>query len=75
MNTNQLMTVGAIGFAGFALWYITRKPGGALPLQPAQQQRDAALVDWFDVLHEQEISITNPAFGLSQEHLAGFLRI
>lgn len=47
MTTNQLMTWGAIGFAAFALAYITRRPqSGAIGNQPGQQQRDAALADW-----------------------------
>ncbi|WP_431257215.1 hypothetical protein ACQ86G_21520 [Roseateles chitinivorans] len=48
MNTNQLMTIGAVGFAGFALYYITRTPGKTLASQPGQQQRDAGLQQWID---------------------------
>lgn len=57
MNSNQLMTAGAIGFAGFALWYITRKPGGAVTTQPAQQAQGAALVQWNDLLSTQSDEI------------------
>lgn len=44
-STNQLMTIGAIGFAAFAVWHVTRKPG-AIANQPGQQQRDAGLATW-----------------------------
>lgn len=30
----------------FALWYITRTPGGVVSAQPGQQQRDAGLTAW-----------------------------
>lgn len=59
MNTNQLMTIGAIGFAGYALWFITRKPGGAVTRQPAQRQRDAGLTAWNDQLQAQENELNN----------------
>lgn len=48
MTGNQLMTVAAVGFAGFALYYITRTPGKTLAAQPGQQQRDAGLQQWID---------------------------
>lgn len=48
MTSNQLMTIGAVGFAGFALFYITRTPGKTLANQPAQQQRDSGLQQWID---------------------------
>ncbi|HWH83459.1 MAG TPA: hypothetical protein VNU71_14605 [Burkholderiaceae bacterium] len=57
MNTNSLMTVGAIGFAGFALWYITRKPGGAVTMQPAQRAKDSALTLWNDLQVKQSDEI------------------
>jgi hypothetical protein len=46
MNTNQLMTAGAIAFAAFALWQFTRKPGQAVANQPGQQARDVGLATW-----------------------------
>lgn len=46
-TTNQLMTGGAIAFAAFAVWHVTRKaPAGALANQPGQQQRDAGLAEF-----------------------------
>lgn len=46
-TTNQLMTAGAIAFAAFAVWHVTRKaPAGALANQPGQQQRDAGLAEF-----------------------------
>ena len=46
MNTNKLLTAGAIAFAGYALWYVNRTPGKAIARQPAQQQRDSGLANW-----------------------------
>lgn len=62
MNANSAMTVGAIGFAGFALWYITRKPGGAVTAQPAQQARDSALTQWMDLQVAQSDEILSLNF-------------
>lgn len=47
MTSNQLMTAGAIAFAAFAVWQISKKPPGqAIANQPGQQQRDAGLATW-----------------------------
>lgn len=46
MTSNQLMTAGAVAFAGFALWYITRTPGGQVAKQPGQAMRDNGLQAW-----------------------------
>lgn len=49
MTTNQLMTAGAIGFAVFALYFVTKQQGGgAISTQPGQQARDAGLQAWTD---------------------------
>lgn len=54
MTLNQGMTVGAIGFALFALIYITRsRPSGQVAKQPGQAQRDAGLFDWNNLLNSQ----------------------
>lgn len=53
MTTNQLMTYGAVGFAAFAIYYITRTPGKTLASQPGQQQRDATLTRFHDLLTGQ----------------------
>lgn len=54
MTTNQLMTAGAIGFAVFAVWWITRQQGGgAISNQPGQQARDAGLQAWNDQVSGQ----------------------
>ncbi|HWP19777.1 MAG TPA: hypothetical protein VNO84_11660 [Burkholderiaceae bacterium] len=55
MTSNQMLTFGAIAFAGFALWWINREPGAALPTQPRQLQQDLALRNWFDLLGWQEV--------------------
>jgi len=64
MTSNQLMTVGAIGFAGFALWYIARKPGGQASSQPGQAARDAGLIGWFNHLDQQQSELA--AAGVSE---------
>ncbi len=48
MTKNNLITAAAVGFAGFALWYITRTPGNSVAPTTAQAQRDAALQKWND---------------------------
>lgn len=51
ISKNQLLTFGAVAFAGFAVWYITKGAGApiaAMSGQPAQQQRDSALVGWMN---------------------------
>ena len=53
MNTNELTTAAAIGFAGFAVWYITRKPGNQLATQPGQAARDTGLQAWNDLITGQ----------------------
>lgn len=49
-NTNQLMTAGAVAFAGFALWYVMKPASAAAPVavQPGQAARDAGLQKWLD---------------------------
>jgi hypothetical protein len=61
MNTNQLMTVGAIAFAGFALWYVARKPSGQVATQPGQAARDAGLIGWFNHLSTQQNELATKA--------------
>ncbi|HWI12107.1 MAG TPA: hypothetical protein VNU48_12315 [Burkholderiaceae bacterium] len=73
MNSNNLMTVGAVGFAGFALWWITRKPGGAVTTQPAQQQRDIGLNSWNDLLTGQAALGTSAGF-YSADQLANLFK-
>lgn len=48
MTQNNLITAAAVGFAGFALWYITRTPGNSVAASKAQAQRDAALQTFND---------------------------
>jgi hypothetical protein len=72
MNSNQLMTAGAIGFAGFALWWITRKPGNTpTAAQPAQAQRDIGLQAFYD-LHDAQSLEWNQASALNKQHLSDF---
>jgi hypothetical protein len=64
MTLNQAMTVGAIGFAGFAVWFITRKNvNGSAAVQPGQLQRDAGLALWNTQINDQMASIADQAFG------------
>lgn len=61
MTQNQLMTAGAVAFAGFALWWInrgTRAQGAAIATQPAQQQRDSGLQAWFDHFDKQAAELS-----------------
>lgn len=58
-STNQLMTIGAIGFAVFAVWQVTRKAPGAIANQPGQQQRDAGLATWNEQQMQQWTEIAN----------------
>lgn len=48
MTANQLMTAGAVAFAGFALYSFTKRPGGQLAAQPGQAARDSALQGFMD---------------------------
>ncbi|HEV6968849.1 hypothetical protein [Roseateles sp.] len=50
LDTNHLMGVAAVLFAGFALWQFTKKPGGQVASQPGQRQQNAALQVWNDML-------------------------
>lgn len=72
MTTNQLTTVAAIAFAGFALWYITRKPGAAVAAQPGQQQRDLGLQAWYGLRSDQNYFSTD-AFNYSGAQLPNVL--
>lgn len=73
MTTNQAMTAGAVAFAAFALWYITRKPGQALSVQPGQAQRDAGLAAFVNQLREQAAEIEGTSYALSREQFASLL--
>ena len=73
MTSNHLMTAGAIGFAGFALWYITRKPGGQLAAQPGQAARDLGLQSWMEQIDRQAAEIQNTSYSLSREQFASLL--
>jgi hypothetical protein len=53
MNSNHVMTVGAIAFAGYAVWSTTRKAGNAVAAQPAQRAKDQALIAWQDIQASQ----------------------
>lgn len=63
MTLNQGMTVGAIGFALFALVFIARtKPSGQAAVQPGQAQRDAGLWAWSSLTSSQT-ALVDQAFG------------
>jgi hypothetical protein len=57
LKPNHLLTVGAVIFAGFALYEFTKKPGGKVSAQPGQQQRDDALMQWHDLTQQQAADI------------------
>lgn len=61
MTSNQLMTAAALGFAGFAVYYITRTPakGAGTVTLDGQRQRDQGLVSWFDTLNAQNAQFDN----------------
>lgn len=56
----HLLTVGAVLFAGYALWASTKKPGGSMSTQPAQQIRDAALDAWNNLQNSQASMFDDP---------------
>jgi len=66
------MTAGAIGFAGFALWFITRKPSSApVAASPAQAIRDNGLQAFFDLSLAQNVDLSQ-ADALNKQHLSDF---
>jgi hypothetical protein len=67
MNQNQLMTAGAVAFAGFALWYVFRTPGRAIAGTAAQQQRDAGLAQWLATYDKQHADISDGSTAFSLE--------
>lgn len=75
MTPNQLMTMGALGFAAFAVVYLTRGAGApavAVSPQPGQRQRDAGMADWNALLAGQAGTFNIPP-GLSYSGLDTFL--
>ena len=74
MNTNQLMTVAAAGFALYALHYINKKPGQGAAAQPGQAARDIGLMDWNDLQTTQQNSFANgQIFSVTHSPLEGLL--
>lgn len=73
ISTNKLMTWGAIGFAGFALYWITRKPGGQVHAQPGQAQRDAGLQAFHDTYDQQRREIEDTSYALSIDRFKSLL--
>jgi hypothetical protein len=63
MNS-KLLTYGAVAFAGFALYYITRTPGTTLATQAGQQQRDAMLTKFHDLLTQQSAIFSGSVGGV-----------
>ena len=43
LKPNHVLTIGAVLFAGFALYETFKKPGGQLSSQPGQAARDSGL--------------------------------
>lgn len=62
MTTNKALTYGAVAFAAFAVWWITRTPGKAVAMQPGQQQRDMGLANWVGLLDAQSHEIYDRAY-------------
>lgn len=54
LKPTHLLTVGAVLFAGFALYETFKKPGGALSSQPGQAQRDDGLTTWQNLFNGQQ---------------------
>lgn len=73
MTTNKLMTWGAIAFAGFAIYWITRKPGGQVHAQPGQAQRDAGLQAFQDLYAQQAREIEATSYALSIDRFKSLL--
>lgn len=58
LTGGQLLTLGAVIFAGFALYEaVLKKPGGTASTQPGQAQRDAGLMQWHDITQAQAAEI------------------
>lgn len=57
LKGGHLLTLGAVIFAGFALYEFTKKPGGVVSTQPGQQQRDTGLTQWHDLTLAQAADI------------------
>lgn len=57
MTSNQIMTIGAVGFAAFALLYVFKTPGKTVAATTGQQQRDGGLGSWIDILNNQSFSL------------------
>ncbi len=53
LQPTHLLTIGAVIFAGFAIYEVTKKPGGAVSSQPGQAARDSALTDFNNLLQSQ----------------------
>jgi hypothetical protein len=50
LKPNHLLTVGAVIFAGYALYETLKKPGGTVAsAQPGQAQRDTGLTSWLNL--------------------------
>lgn len=72
---DMVLTGAALGFAGFAVWWISRRPGGAVSPQPGQQQRDAGLQIFHGLLDQQAEDITNQSWSLSFANLNQTFRV
>jgi len=49
LKPTHLLTVGAVIFAGFALYETFKRPGGTLSAQPGQAQRDTGLTSFLNL--------------------------
>lgn len=68
LKPGHLLTVGAVIFAGYALYETLKKPGGtAASSQPGQAQRDAGLTSWLNLQQFQydDHASVNPYADLS----------
>lgn len=74
MNQNQLLTAGAVAFAGFALWYVFRRPtGGQVAAQPGQAQRDDGLSSWLSQMRSQYDNLGRIDYSLSPDTFGDLL--
>lgn len=57
MTQDKALTIGAIGFAVFAMVYIRKQAGGAIATQPGAQARNAGLTFFNDMQAQQAVDL------------------
>lgn len=72
---DKALTIGAIGFAAFALLYIRHQHGGSIAPAAGEQQRNAGLVQWTSLQQQQQIDAWIQSTGIFQSVYAPSLRL